>query len=64
MGAAESDPERCCREEYNVRLGNPERPCREECEARVWDSSERRLICVWEDEEGQNEILNSVGESV
>ena len=42
MGAAQSDPER---------------PCKEECEVRVWDSSEGRLVCVWE---GEDEILNSV----
>jgi len=29
--------------------------------ARVWDFSEERLTCVWEGEDG---ILNSVGESV
>jgi hypothetical protein len=61
VGAAGSDPERWCREECEVRLGNLERPCKEECEARVWDSSEERLTCVWEGEDG---ILNSVGESV
>jgi len=62
--AAGSDPERCCREEREVRLENSERHRREECEVRVWDSSERRLTCVWEVRRGEDEILNNVAESV